>query len=675
MPIEVRGPDGSINRFADGTPDAVIEDAMRQAYPSPAQTFGETVKNPIAGPIVRGIEGLGRAVGLGPETSIGVGLRQGVGDVINLPRAVGGLMGETQKFVARQRGNPNYDPAADEDFTIGGLLRKFPSPEIVNTTLFGSPGGPAPPADTTERYTRAAARGATGALGMGAASPFGIATGISASMGSEAASQAFPDSKWAPLAGGLLSGGLAAGTINLMRPTAAGTARGMMRGIDNTRLQMGEDLQRSSMAQGLGPLTPGQALNNRGLLQVERLTEQSAQGDALQAMYDARGPQAFEEIQRMARGLSPLTPREGQAAVAGAADTAIKARRNTRSAIGSPEYTAAFEGVRPIGIDPTPVFGAITRIGDNNPALRGTLDRMANTVMRDRNGNPITDLEQLQNGIKMDLSSRIAEATTGGDRALARSLQDVQNTLLRTLDNSSPQYAQARETWARLSVPVTEMEQGLVGAILDQPTLRSQAKVFLDPLNETPRDISIAGRALQRANPDAVPVLVRQYINTALQKAGTATKRDTSRVGGEFANQAFGPVALNTDQRANIQAAIQLLPDGQLRWRAFQRMTDVLRAQARRLNAGSPTAQNQAIQEELRRGGPESIGRAVTSPLGTAGEWFENARLTGNYADLAEIFSSPNSIEQLRNLAREPNIRRAEVIVNGLLVGQRPFPE
>ena len=640
---------------------------MPREYSGPVLSAPPPTRTPYTGEVLAQPTMLERAI----ESAPGVGLRQGVADVANLPRALGGFMGAGQKWLANKAGNPNYDPDADEDFSIGGLLRKFPSPEMLNTVLFGSPSGPKPPENNVDRYTRAATRGATGTLAMGGVSPMALMTGISAGVGAEGAAQAFPDSKWAPIAGGLLSGGLAAGTYNLLRPTTAGVARSYMNGIDNTRLQVGEDLQRSAIQQGLGPLTPGQALNNRGLLQVERLTEQSPQGGPMQAMYEARGPATFDAIQAQARGLSPLSPRQGQEVVEGAAGTAIQARRNARSSVGSPEYTAAFEGARPIGIDPTPVFNALTRIGDTNPALRGTLDRMANTVLRDRNGYPITDLEQLQNGIKMDLGSRISEATVAGDRSLARSLTDVQNTLLRTLDNASPQYAQARETWARLSVPVTELEEGLVGAILEQPTLKAQAKVFLDPTNETARDVAQAGRTLQRANPEAVPVLVKNYINTTLQRAAKNTRKDPSRVGGEFVEQALGPEALPVDQAANLQAAMQLLPDGQVRWRAFQRLNEVLRAQARRLPTGSPTAQNQAIQDELRRGGGEAVGRAIAAPFKTVGEWLENARLTGNYADLAEIFSSPNSIEQLRELAREPNIRRREVIVNGLLAIQR----
>jgi hypothetical protein len=88
---------------------------------------------------------------------------------------------------------------------------------------------------------------------------------------------------------------------------------------------------------------------------------------------------------------------------------------------------------------------------------------------------------------------------------------------------------------------------------------------------------------------------------------------------------------------------------------------------------GSPTASNLEMQRMLKEpsGAAGMVGRFVTGPMATAREWLQNARLTGNYSELAEIFSSPNSIEQLRQLAREPNIRRAEIIVNGLLAGQR----
>jgi hypothetical protein len=500
-----------------------------------------------------------------------------------------------------------------------------------------------------------------------------LGTGVFASLGAEVASQMAPNSKWAPLVGGLATGAGFAGGYNFLRPTAGGVAREMIRGIENTRLTIGQDLQRSSMRQGLGPLTPGQALNNPGLLQVERLTEQSPQGTALREMYEQRGPAAYNVAREQVEGISQATPREGLKAVQRGAEGAIQERRDARALLGDPMYKQSFEGVRPIGIDPKPVFDRIRAIGDRNPAVRASLDRMAGTVMRDRNGNPITDLEQLQNGIKTTLDAEIGTAVTSNQNTVARELMDAKETLLKVLDSYSPQYAEARQLWARMSVPVTEMEEGLIGRVLAQPDLSKAAKVFINPANETPRDIQQAARALRRAEPEAVPVMVKQYLNDHLQAAAKASKRDPSRLGGRFTEDVFGGLGLNTNQVRNIETAIQQLPEGQMRATAFRRMNDVFRAQARRLQAGSPTAPNLEIQRMLKEpsGAAGMVGRLVTGPMSTARDWLQNARLTGNYSELAEIFSSPNSIEQLRQLAREPNIRRAEIIVNGLLAGQR----
>jgi len=606
-----------------------------------------------------------------------VGMRQGAADVANLPGAAGGLIDTAQKWIANKMGNPDYNPdnpVANAVFPMGYLLRRMPSPEMVNRALFeNQPEGPPPPDNTVDRYRRAAARGATGAAGMGGISPMALGTGVAASLGAEGASQIAPDSKWAPLVGGLATGATFAGGYNFLRPTAGGVAREMLRGVNNTRIQMGEDLQRSAMRQGLGPLTPGQALNNPGLLQVERLTEQSPQGGALREMYEQRGPAAYNVAREQIEGISQATPREGLQAVQRGAEGAIGELRQARAMTGGPAYQAAFDSVRPIGIDPAPIFNTIREIGDRNPAMRATLDRMATTVMRDRNGNPITDLEQLQNGIKMQLSTDIAAAVQSGDRPLVRALTETNDRLLTVLDNYAPQYAEARQLWARMSVPITEMEQGLVGRVLAQPDLSKAAKVFINPSNETPRDIQQAARALRRAEPEAVPVMVKQYLNDHLQATAKASKRDPSRLGGRFTEDVFGGLGLNTNQVRNIETAIQQLPEGQMRATAFRRMNDVFRAQARRLQAGSPTAPNLEIQRMLKEpsGAAGMVGRLVTGPMSTARDWLQNARLTGNYSELAEIFSSPNSIEQLRQLAREPNIRRAEIIVNGLLAGQR----
>lgn len=667
--IEVRGPDGSINQFPDGTPDAVIENAMRANYPPPsatpepqneASTFDRAIRSPV-----------------------GVGVLEGASDIANLPRAMGGLagaasdwlgdklgIGETGKGVMKAIGAP-----------IAAIGEAMPDPKFINMALFGDYGGPPPAATDQDRYTRAGARGVAGTLGMGAYGPMALMTGAAAGLGSEYAKDQFPDSKWAALLGGLAAGGLTAGTYNFLRPTSAGVARSMLSGIDNTTIRSGEDLQASAIDQLLGPLTPGQAMNNRGMLQIERMTEQSPQGGPMQAMYDQRGPAAFNAVGAQVDGITGgMTPRQGMQAVQAGTGGAIKSAVQARTNAATPFYTAARSERAPEGIL-APVMADIdAQIAANGPqsavgqALAGWKAKLQSTASGGEVsiGQLDTLYKEFRDQIKRP--SIAADSLKGADATAGGVLTGVSKSIGEATANASPNIAAGRAAYQAGTPPVDALKKGLVGDIYRTKSLQRAADTFINPANETPKDIYNAANAIRGQDKDALPALVGQYIDGRLQAAAKSTRKDPSRVGGQFSQDIMGE--LDTNAAQNLEAAIKTLPDGVTRWKAFVRLNDVLRAQGRRLQAGSPTTANNAIMDEMRQpqGAVGAVSRLATGPLRTSRDWLESARLNGNFADLAEIFSSPNSIDRLRELAREPNIRRAEVIVNGMLVTQRAAP-
>jgi hypothetical protein len=433
------------------------------------------------------------------------------------------------------------------------------------------------------------------------------------------------------------------------------------------RLQVAQDLENDSRRLGLGNLTAAESLNSPYGLTVQRLLEQT------RAVMQQRGPAAATAMDALTESMAPdLTPRQGAQAVQDGATGAINDLRQQRSAAGSPLYQSAFESTRPIGIDPTPVINRALRLGDENPSIRPILDRMTRTVMRDRYGRPITDLEQLQNGVKEWLDNQIGFAQTSGQPKLVRALTDAQGTLLGVLDNASREYANARAVWQQLSGPVTDAENGMIGQLSQDRALGDSAKIFLNPKNETPADIRNAGMAISAQNPQAVPALVKQYLQDKLDLAKKAVTNDTSRLGANFNAKTMGAVELNPREAANIEAAIRLLPDGDNVWRGFERTMQVFRTQGNRYVPGSPTAYNQAVQEGLKSNGLFGVSstiEAASNPFRFAVDRIRNARLRSTYSVLDRVFSSPDSLNQLVAIAREPNRRRVGMLVGSLMAG------
>jgi hypothetical protein len=94
-----------------------------------------------------------------------------------------------------------------------------------------------------------------------------------------------------------------------------------------------------------------------------------------------------------------------------------------------------------------------------------------------------------------------------------------------------------------------------------------------------------------------------------------------------------------------------------MRWDGFRRFLDVMEATGQRQAPGSQTAFNQAIQEELKRGGliGEAASAATTGGLKIPSrltKWYEELRLGRNTEQLARIFTDPAAEPILRQLVR-----------------------
>lgn len=219
----------------------------------------------------------------------------------------------------------------------------------------------------------------------------------------------------------------------------------------------------------------------------------------------------------------------------------------------------------------------------------------------------------------------------------------------------SPEYGTALDTQSFLRRTELEpLQAGPLGAMAETGDLRQQVSALFAtaPFEGMDEVVGDAVSRLASADPDAASALVRQHITQVFNESTQALRTGPNQFGGaNFAATILG----NPQQARTLEAAVRALPDGDARWEGFSRLMEVLQATGRRQVAGSQTAFNQVIQEELRRGrGLGNLATLAASPteaLSSIRGWYNDLRLGRNTEALARIITDPNTGALLARIA------------------------
>jgi hypothetical protein len=199
---------------------------------------------------------------------------------------------------------------------------------------------------------------------------------------------------------------------------------------------------------------------------------------------------------------------------------------------------------------------------------------------------------------------------------------------------------------------------GPLGKIAGRDTATKNAIDALFPRNPLPNsqdEISTAVSALAHRNERSARDLVRAHAESTFNEAARDLQTGPNQaLGAKFAVAVSG----NPQQRANLQAAVEALPNGQQRWEGFNRLLEVLEATGTRQNIGSRTAYNVEINKAQGAGGLASdvgkIGANPTRLLQPLADKYDQWKLGQNLGQLATILTDPNSANLLRAIARAP---------------------
>lgn len=226
-----------------------------------------------------------------------------------------------------------------------------------------------------------------------------------------------------------------------------------------------------------------------------------------------------------------------------------------------------------------------------------------------------------------------------------------------------------REGRARFLEPLL---QGPIGKIADQPDTKRVIKALFEtnPLPGSQDEISLAVTAIAGRRPQVAEALVRAHAEMVFNEAARSLQGGANQFSGaKFAKVIAG----NEQQRANLRAAIEALPNGRARWQGFEQLLDIMAATGERQAKGSLTAFNALEVQSMSTGGLQELAAKGLSPgkwMSFANDAFKSWSLGRNLDQIARIITDPRSGNALRQIVRIPPGSDRALVMTGRIIAQ-----
>jgi hypothetical protein len=340
-----------------------------------------------------------------------------------------------------------------------------------------------------------------------------------------------------------------------------------------------------------------------------------------------------------------------------------------REAATDPIYKQAF--AESVPVNTAPVLSEIDSMLKTQPPTgkaAGYLRKVKDLLQRpeiDVDGNelktfrPEDRLPNLQNA-KFEIDSMFSEdAFTSLDKSVQGKLTSIKNNLLDKMSAENPAYREANKQFELLSQPLNEFNERITGVSLSQMS-KDNLKNFANRIfeNPSPNTIKYAkDQITSGGGEEAWNAVTRAYLEEQWQLAKKPAKSQQGQkldVGNAWQNVLMG----DQKQQKALQVAL-----GKDKFEGLRDLSQVLEAAGRVKKLGSDTAFNQLITEELiknppvtnvitgaaRAGGfamsPQNWGKKIT-------DWAIKKDAANNAEQLTDIITSPNAVDQLKQLKR-----------------------
>jgi hypothetical protein len=490
--------------------------------------------------------------------------------------------------------------------------------------------------------------------------------------GSETAGRITKDTGLEPYArfAGAVAGGGVSGALTRPRAATEALSEGLG-GITRQQIDQAQALIQDA-ASGPNPirLTWAEALSQVAGRPVMSNTVRHLEaspgegGEFLNRFYGARPDEVQGRVNEVAETLSPgqrARPSGVGPAATTAATDALEAARGDINLATHPLYHAG-ENAAVTQAELTyfrraiPGFDEAAQTVRNDPQLARYVEHLPDNSV----GFLDAVKQQLQQQARRQREG--VEPGTGNARIAAGLERDaglLQGVVEQASRRGGGETAQAMATQAaRREAEVTPLTQGPLGDLSRAQGGRTENAITAlfpkDPNAGSAAEIGEAVTRMRQQNPRAAADLIRQHVENAFNQAQNDVQSGRSQASGaKLRKDIFG----NPQQRDNLRAAVSAsLPDGDVRFRGFERLMEILEATGTRQGIGSKTAYNANLDQILGQAGvganaAKVAGNFPSKPFSFIADKYAQYNLGKNKLELAHILTDPGSAGMLRSLA------------------------
>ena len=260
-----------------------------------------------------------------------------------------------------------------------------------------------------------------------------------------------------------------------------------------------------------------------------------------------------------------------------------------------------------------------------------------------------SDVQRLDN-VKKAISDMEGSALNSRKDNLARKLGDIRRSLTDYMDETVAEYGVAREVFGRLSRPLDEMDESILGTIADlkKEKAKQAGRMLFSSIESDPATVIRARHAIKLTGGEGVwEGLVRGHITDVIESKLKDTAQRSANLGGRIRKTLFG----SDKQRKIWKTALT-----QTQYEAMDDLMHVLDATSRAGGGESITAfaqQSIASFKDEASGPIKKFIRLIANPLAIPGKLDEaiEARAFEKYTEkLADAITSPDAQTKLRQL-------------------------
>jgi len=489
-------------------------------------------------------------------------------------------------------------------------------------------------------------------------------------------------------AGATMIGQGVPGILTSMRSNVGDIARESLKGVTPEQIKLSKLLMQRAENMGT-PLTSAEALaqvtGTNKLTNVQRIVENT--GSGVQRMADFMGKRPEGNVTVLGQQMENISPTVSGALMPKemaqtAQDFIARSEKGLTGGV-EPYYRNAIGEMKNIGINkPLPILPTEVKQLSKNPAIDDAINHVITDKYSGATGltpNQPDTLISAKKYLDAQYSKFSNKMTESYDKGKAANAYSASRQLDNYLTSKSPSYAKGSEIYEKAQQNVIQpRKEGMLGQLAEtggttEAQMAQQSNLLMPqaPRATSPEEIKSVVKLLRRQDPTVVPSWTRQNLEGIFAETAQKLQSGPNQFGGaNFAKTIVG----NDLQKQNLKTLISEGASPQA-WQGFETMLDVFQAQGKRQGAGSQTAYNQELQQQLRGQGLGKVALTPTKPSNIV-NFYEKVKYGQNTDLLAKLLTDKQGITKLEELAKtKPNSAKAQVLTNSLLGGYSSLKE